>query len=137
MNGHLVTCVLLRSLEHKQGTWQSLLELLCRTFYCKALTPLSSDVNIITPRARTYSNTSNGSSGYYTNHNQYYNTIGHNRHRVASSAGVTLGTPTSAGQSAALLRSSSATDVNNMKTPKPRATLLSAARMAKGSTNSL
>ncbi|XP_055860572.1 CLIP-associating protein 1-like isoform X3 [Biomphalaria glabrata] len=95
------------------------------------------DVNIITPRARTYSNTSNGSSGYYTNHNQYYNTIGHNRHRVASSAGVTLGTPTSAGQSAALLRSSSATDVNNMKTPKPRATLLSAARMAKGSTNSL
>ncbi|KAH9492416.1 CLIP-associating protein 1 [Bulinus truncatus] len=96
------------------------------------------DVNYITPRARTYSNTSNGSSSHYTNHNQHYNTIGHNRHKLAPSSGMNFGTPTSAGQVAALMRSSSATDVNNSSRPvKPRATLLSAARMAKGSTNSL
>ncbi|XP_059140817.1 CLIP-associating protein 2-like isoform X4 [Physella acuta] len=84
-----------------------------------------------TPRSRTYSGTSNGStsSNYYNN--QHYNTIGHNRHRTNT------GPKQTDVEAGGLLRSSSATDVNCLRTPKPRATLLTAARIAKGSTNSL
>ncbi|CAL1546836.1 unnamed protein product [Lymnaea stagnalis] len=96
------------------------------------------DIGIITQRARTYSTTSNGSTGSYnyTNHNQHYNTIGHNRHKTGGLQAA-VAAPMSTLSPAALLRSSSATDVNSMRTPKPRPTLLSAARVAKGSTNSL
>lgn len=108
------------------------------TLPAKSLTVFFSDIGIITQRARTYSTTSNGSTGSYsyTNHNQHYNTIGHNRHKT-SGMQAAIATPTSTLNAAALLRSSSATDVNSMRTPKPRPTLLSSARVAKGSTNSL
>lgn len=84
-----------------------------------------------TPRSRTYSGTSNGSSSSNYYNNQHYNTIGHNRHRT------TTGPKQTDVEAGGLLRSSSATDVNCLRTPKPRATLLTAARIAKGSTNSL
>ena len=101
----------------------------------------------------------------YTSHNQHYNTIGHSRSRAASttsnsssarSGGGSSTTPRGGssnylavpGVGGPLARSSSAADVSSTSsmpageirrctTPKPRATILSAARMAKGSANSL
>ncbi|KAK3765443.1 hypothetical protein RRG08_066990 [Elysia crispata] len=97
----------------------------------------------------------------YTSHNQHYNTIGHSRSRTAGSSARSVGgggtsTLGRGGASsnflevpAPLARSSSAADVSSTSssmpagevrrctTPKPRATILSAARMAKGSASSL
>ncbi|BFZ22652.1 hypothetical protein BsWGS_25691 [Bradybaena similaris] len=99
------------------------------------------DVRAYIPRQRI-SSTSNGSSSssYYSSHNQHYNTIGHTSHRTSGSTALTpkeSKTPMSF-MEGTLPRSSSATEVSSTSlTPKPRATLLSAARMAKGSTYSL
>ena len=110
---------------------------------------ISSDISIDTPRARTSSTSSSSGNKYSSVTSRYlnpqnYNTIGHNRKQRGPSATRERTSSTSSNNGSdfgPMNRSVSASDISgassSQRTPRPRPTLLSAARMANGSYNSL